>query len=281
MRFGLPLTAALIVAFAVCYGGSDWYAAVLQWLHPSQRTSTPERWHAQAGAQRSPITVTPPRPLGTDSSVSLTPQKLILVSAEPGRNSKEGLARIGTNPLSPQTYQTGAILANGARLVEVHEDYVVLERGGQRLRLSANNGSVISGSSASLASVGGAGMKLPGPSAADPIAKYVATTPLYVGSRLRGLALRPGSEVGPFAKWGLESGDVLTEVNGTRLLNPSQGAAGLRSLLQGSSLTVEIERQGVVQTLVLDGSIVVPRKTPSGPAVHVEGLTPPDASATL
>ncbi len=53
---------------------------------------------------------------GTDSSVSPRPLPLYLVVTMPGRNKNEGTARIGTSVENPQTYTSGAILANGARL---------------------------------------------------------------------------------------------------------------------------------------------------------------------
>jgi len=82
-----------------------------------------------------PVLVTPPRPLGNDSSVSKVPLPLVLVRTQPGRNSREGFAQIGVNALTPQTYGAGAILANGARLSEIYDHYVLLERDGRSVRL--------------------------------------------------------------------------------------------------------------------------------------------------
>src|SRR5712671_5565819 len=86
----------------------------------------------QATKPASQITVIPP---GTDSSVSPVTLPLYLVATSPGRNLKEGSARIGANPEFPQTFVAGAVLANGAKLAEIHRDHVVLERGKQRIDL--------------------------------------------------------------------------------------------------------------------------------------------------
>jgi len=42
---------------------------------------------------------------------------------------------LGVARENPQTYSTGALLANGARLTEVRANYVVLERAGHSARL--------------------------------------------------------------------------------------------------------------------------------------------------
>jgi hypothetical protein len=112
-----PIVAGLIVAFASIYSGSDWFEQLNRWLHPPLRAVSSHA-RARSGPIGAPIMVTPMRPLGTDSSVSTVPLPLILVRTQAGRNSREGFAQIGVNARTPQTYQAGAILANGAHLTD-------------------------------------------------------------------------------------------------------------------------------------------------------------------
>ncbi|MGH8265383.1 MAG: SctD/MshK family protein, partial [Steroidobacteraceae bacterium] len=73
--------------------------------------------------------------MGTDSSVSASRLPVIVTAIRRGRNAGEGYVDLGVNRTSPQTYRAGAILANGARIEEIHSDYLVLERDGQRARV--------------------------------------------------------------------------------------------------------------------------------------------------
>ena len=85
------------------------------------------------------IGLTPPIPRGNDSSISPEPLALTLVQVHLGRNATEGSAEIGVVRESPQTYQAGAMLENGSRLVEIHSDYVLLKNGTKQARLYLEN----------------------------------------------------------------------------------------------------------------------------------------------
>jgi hypothetical protein len=250
-----PIVAALIVGFCLTYPGSDWFERLQRWLQPASHAA-PLRKLARAGPVGPPITVTPMRPSGNDSSVSRIPLPLILVRTQPGRNNREGLAQIGVNARSPQTYTAGALLANGARLSEIYPRYVVLERDGHSARLYLQNeGAPQREADERLLTVGGR----PPPVAAvatsqEGMSVYLRPNPVFVGDRLHGYALYPGRKYAPFSQLGLQPGDVLTGINGTAV---SAGSlATLQTLAEGAALTVEIERQGVPQTLSLDGSVL-------------------------
>lgn len=70
--------------------------------------------------------VVQPEPIGTDSSSSAAPQRLVHKATRRGRNARDGTAEIGIHAGSPQTYRAGALLANGARIADKHDDLVVL-----------------------------------------------------------------------------------------------------------------------------------------------------------
>jgi len=271
-----PAVVGLIFAFCLVYVGPDWYEGFVRWVHPDTKSTSPNRWASAERSVKTPITITPPRPLGTDSSVSPTPLALVLVSTQLGRNSREGFAQIGVNALSPQTYQVGAILVNGARLTEIHDQYVVLERNGKTGRLNLNEPSGSLQARSPLLTVGGNPKAEEVPATADPLAKYVRTSPLFVGNRLQGLAMYPGADAERFSKMGLQPGDLLTEIDGSRITTSLQAVASLHTLLSGSTLTVQINRQGVAQTLSLDGSILLPPAPKrSKPLPYFEGLASP------
>jgi general secretion pathway protein C len=197
------------------------------------------------------------RPEGNDSSVSPTPLPLILVRTQRGRNSREGFAQIGVNARSPQTYSAGALLANGARLTEIYDHYVVLERDGRIAHLYLQGEAQPDARSArALLTVGGTpGVASVVTNSRNELTDYLRPSPVFVGGELHGYALYPGRKATPFAQLGLQSGDVLTRINSTAVSNSPDSLAALQTLIDGEALTVEVERQGVTQPLSLDGSV--------------------------
>jgi hypothetical protein len=72
---------------------------------------------------------------GIRSSISKTPRSLLLTGAVVGRTASGGRAFIGIDARNPQTYVVGALLANGARLVGIYKDHVIIKKDGQSARL--------------------------------------------------------------------------------------------------------------------------------------------------
>lgn len=265
-RIAVLVVAALPVVLALTYPGSGWFEQLRSWTQRSPRTAVRER--PRPGPVGAPITVTPERPLGNDSSVSPVPLRLILARTQPGRNNSEGFAQIGVNARTPQTYRGGAILANGARLSEIHTNYIILRRDGRsvRLDLAGHGGAVSAEPARDILTVGGGNPESPAHgNSKDPFTDYLRPSPVFLGSQLHGLVLYAGRYQDPFFKFGLEPGDVLTQINGVPIGNASEALASLHSLLRGAALTVDIERQGVSQTLSLDGAILV-QAIASGPS---------------
>ena len=167
---------------------------------------------------------------GTDSSVSPTPRPLYLVATTPSRNKNEGTARIGTSIENPQTYASGALLANGARLAEVHEDHVLLTRGDASVKLYVYQREPRANqrrSDSALLTVSAAPPTPQAPLAVNKVNEgltdYVRPSPVYDGEVLLGYQVYPGSRAGVFARHGLDDqGDVITSINDAPLNEPSQ-----------------------------------------------------------
>jgi hypothetical protein len=250
--------AALIVIAAENLAGRGWYGELVRWLQPAPRSTPPPRPVARSGPVGLPVSVTPMRPEGNDSSVSEVPLPLVLVRTQRGRNSREGFAQIGVRAHSPQTYTAGALLANGARLTEIYDHYVVLEREGHTARLYLQGEAQPDARSAQgLLIVGGN----PEPvmhmaSTQDALTTYLRPSPVFVGDQLHGFALYPGRNPARFFELGLQPGDVLTRIKGSPVSDTSESLATLQTLMDGNALTAEVERQGIPQTLSIDGSIL-------------------------
>jgi general secretion pathway protein C len=202
----------------------------------------------------------PPALSGTDSSISPQPHALILSGVIPGRNAREGNAMIGTSRENPQTYSAGAVLVNGARLTEIHEKYVVLERAGksERLYLQGLSAEKVETRLSEILSVGGT---KPPPMAkatnSEPITDYLRPSPVYDGATLRGFEIYAGRNATPFGRMGLKSGDIITSLEGTPLSNPAQAFELFGQLMDGVALSATLIRQGKIESVTLDGALII------------------------
>ena len=197
---------------------------------------------------------------GTDSSISATPHPLQLISTEPGRNLREGRATLGIDVKNPQIYSAGAILANGARLTEIHADYVVLEGEGESTRLYRNGADrgPRRGRNSKLFLVGGA-QPAPAPKTTtrEIIVDYLRPSPIYDGEILQGYVVYPGVRSGVFSQLGLQGGDVITALNDVPFSDAVQAYELFRQLATGIAMTATLNRKGRLQRVTLDGSYIV------------------------
>lgn len=199
-------------------------------------------------------------PKGNDSSISPVPLKLILVHTRPGRTPREGLAQIGVVRETPQTYLAGAVLENGARLVEIYSDRVRLEKNGRFAWLKLQG--LLSWEkteSPELLHVGGYSRTPPTVviTSREPLTDYIRPSPVYDGTTLLGFTVYAGKNGGPFSQMGLQGGDLIVALNGVPLAEPNTGWDALRSLMDGGVFSAVIQRRGNEEQLTLDGSILV------------------------
>jgi hypothetical protein len=206
------------------------------------------------------IGVARPIPKGNDSSSSPVPLQLVLVRVQPGRTVHEGLAQMGVVRETPQTYQAGALLENGARLSEIHADYVLLQKEGRSARLYLDN-------SAAARKVGDTAiLMVGGPKEAPPPTKittreiltdYIRPSPVFDGDNMIGYQVFPGAISGPYYQMGLQPGDVIVEIDGTPLTDPASAWDMLRQLVDGNVLSATVKRRSDVEQLSLDGTMIV------------------------
>ena len=265
---GASLTGAVMLTIAALWSAGlppmQWWARAQAWVkgRESQPVETPFRTPpASAPAAASPAVSTPASalPAGTDSSLSIERQSLFLLATSPGRNEHEGTAQIGTNPDNPQTYVAGALLANGARLTEIHRDHVVIARGDVSAQLPLySRTNMTAPSSVDLLLVGGE-RKTPVVVAVtrDVLTDYIRPSPLYDGESLLGYQLYSGRKAGVFAQLGLQAGDVITAINDVPLSDPQQAMELFNDLTRGTALIATIKRSNAIRRLALDGAVIL------------------------
>ncbi|MEM7082696.1 MAG: type II secretion system protein GspC [Pseudomonadota bacterium] len=78
--------------------------------------------------------------------------------------------------------------------------------------------------------------------------------PVFQGGKMQGYRVYPGRKREQFKALGLKPGDLVTEVNGTPLEDPSRGLEIFRSLSENTQVSVTVQRNGAQTSLVLDTS---------------------------
>jgi type II secretion system protein C len=239
----------------------DWFMSpVPQTTAPVQRAKAPP-------APPPPLTVSgaPVQPLqalpGTDSSISEKPLPLLLSGTVPGRNAFDGTAMMGVSRENMQTYSAGAMLVNGARLREIHERYVVLEKSGRTARLYLQDLKDQQGAktgSSDLLTVGGARKIKPADATSnEPLTDYLRPNPVYDGAVLRGYEVYPGKRSGAFHQTGLQPGDLIMSIEGLPLDDPAQAFEMFRQLMDGVALTATVSRKGKIERISIDGAAII------------------------
>ena len=199
--------------------------------------------------------------LGTDASASKIALQLHLIRTVPGQNAHTGQALLGVDRNHPQTYLAGAILENGSRLDEIYRDRVVLVKGNRHttLYIEAAGAPTGTGSAATdaLAMVGGMATTVESPHLSiEPITDYLRPVPVYRDSAIAGFQVYPGAHPAPFSKWGLQPGDVMTELDGQPVADADQLMQMLSGLIDGQALAATIQRGAATLSVTLDGAEV-------------------------
>jgi type II secretion system protein C len=261
--------AACIATVALWSAGlppDEWLVAAQRWWGSDDASPSATRPSAASPSTTQQSAATPVRKAGenaeegTDSSVSVTPLPLYLVATNPGRNRNEGTALIGTSVENPQTYAGGAILANGARLAEVHKDHVLLTRGNSSAELYLYQRDPRADQRRSASELLTVSATPPAPLAVEKVGEgltdYVRPSPVYDGEVLRGYQVYPGARAGVFAQLGLEPGDVITSINDAPLNEPSQSIELFAQLMRGVAVVATIDRKNTSHRITLDGAVI-------------------------
>ncbi len=89
---------------------------------------------------------------------------------------------------------------------------------------------------------------------ASKITEIIRAAPHIQQGEMVGFRINPGRNRQQFAKLGLRPGDVVTDINGTAMTDPSQGLQVFESLGETSQASVTVLRNGNPEVLVIDTS---------------------------
>jgi general secretion pathway protein C len=162
-----------------------------------------------------------------------------------------------------KTYYTGQAIdnADGATLHSVYADRVLLDRSGrlETLRLPKDH-TASAGAPMGMAmppmpeSEFGAPLREVISDNAGRLTEMIRPVPHVQEGQIVGFRVNPGRDRAGFEALGFQPGDVVTDINGTVLDDPSQGLAVFQSLGESTQANVTVLRDGVPQIIVIDTS---------------------------
>ncbi|HEX5635524.1 MAG TPA: type II secretion system protein GspC [Gammaproteobacteria bacterium] len=179
--------------------------------------------------------------------------------------TKIAFAIIAQGQNGPEDFYGIGDQLSGAILREVHADRVILERNGrfETLRLPEEFGAnsftpepddsgsaMISNPSSPGEVLSNIRQKvLRNPTA---FGEYAIPLPYNENGRLRGYKLQPQGDTSLFDAVGLTADDVILEINGVELNDPTKGIKALRSLQRAKSIDAKVLRNGVEIPMHID-----------------------------
>jgi general secretion pathway protein C len=204
-------------------------------------------------------------------ALPVTPLNLRLVGIFFVERGDQALALIAEGNSLERGYRIGAPLPGGALLERIQHDHVIVSRNGRREILNLPKLSEIDRSSTPVLEpespppVGpefeDAPASFRGPQAIDASAvvgrlceeatvrpqaleDIAFASPYVQNGRFVGFRLRPGRDAQLLRQLSLNNGDVITEINGSRLDSPLQGLTLLRAALDADQVDVRVLRDG-------------------------------------
>ena len=184
--------------------------------------------------------------------------KLRLVAARPGRNAREGTAQLATGGADALTYVAGALLANGAALLEIYSDHVVLKRDDVTTELYLDGRERASKVAAEALTSVDKPASRPGtqPVGPETYSNLLRAAPRFVDAKISGFEVYSGTEASALSRLNLQSGDILLEVDGQLLTSVEELYRSLKSIRGGASLTATVQRGSEQLVLTMDGAML-------------------------
>ncbi|MDX1517262.1 MAG: type II secretion system protein GspC [Woeseiaceae bacterium] len=156
-----------------------------------------------------------------------------------------------------KVYAVGDPISSGVSLHAVYRDRVVLNERGALTNLSLPR-EFSSRTTASVRRTTPTRTMTPTASIQSVVAQNVSRladvirpTPYFVNGQQQGYRVYPGRDRQKFAALGLRPGDLIKEIDGQSLTDPTQAMEIFQSLGTASQVSVTVERDGNPETLVL------------------------------
>lgn len=220
-------------------------------------------WHLMGEAQKNTAPVTTSVPADAPD----THLRLTLRGALASDDPVNARAIIADPKGKDEQYSIGDALPGNAELSEIYPDRVILKRSGryETLRLPQDTRRPPRGAAARATPARQASTSQGTARQLAAVREQIRKNPAAVSRMLRakpkkdasgnmlGYELAPGSNAKMFGELGLKNGDVAIQVNDLELSNPANAGKALNALQSGKPVVLRLLRDGVEQTLSMDG----------------------------
>ena len=176
--------------------------------------------------------------------------------------SDRAVAIIADGANDEEVYAVGDSVASGATLHAVYADRVVLNENGVLTNLklprefpeAAPVATRRNTTSVSRAAAPSSSIQSVVAQNVSKLADVIRPTPYFVNGQQQGYRVYPGRNREQFAKLGLRPGDLIKDIDGQALTDPSQAMQIFESLNNADQVSVTVERNGQPQVLTLSTS---------------------------
>ena len=176
--------------------------------------------------------------------------------------SEKAVAIIADGNKEEDVYLIGAQVTSGAKLHAVYADRVVLNENGVLTNLklpkefpaSAQPQARRSASAPSRATSATTSIQSVVAQNVSKLADVIRPTPYFVNGQQQGYRVYPGRDREAFSKLGLRPGDLIKDIDGQSLTDPTQAMQVFEKLGDADQVSVTVERNGEPQTIVLSTS---------------------------
>jgi len=197
---------------------------------------------------------------GTDNLPDTDLQNLTLKGTYTAETADMSIAIIADGNNKEEVFSIGDTVASGATLHAVHVDRVVLNERGEltNLVLPREFSKSTPRTSSRRTSTAQPTNRTSRTSIQSVVAKNVSRladiirpTPYFQNGQQQGYRVYPGRDRQKFAALGLRPGDLIKQIDGQSLTDPTQAMQIFQSLGTANQVSVTVERNGTQQTLVL------------------------------
>lgn len=181
--------------------------------------------------------------------------KLMGTIASPDPDLSAAIITDGAN--EEKVYLIGDPISSGAKLHAVYTDRVVLNENGNltNLRLPEEFAAVATpvrrASSRRQTQAGRSSIQSVVSQNVARLADVIRPTPYFVNGQQQGYRVYPGRDRRQFAALGLRPGDLVKDIDGQALTDPTQAMQIFQSLGTSNQVSVTVERNGQAETIVL------------------------------
>ena len=191
-----------------------------------------------------------------EDDVPDTAKNLVLRGTHAAEDQDTSVAIISDGTQDERVYNIGDAVASGTTLHAVYADKVIFNENGELTQLSLPRDYEQSAprqirrttptrqtNTASIQSVVAKNVSR--------LADVIRPTPYFQNGQQQGYRVYPGRDRQKFSALGLRPGDLIKEIDGQSLSDPTQAMQIFQSLGTASEVTVTVERNGTPETLVL------------------------------